>query len=411
MFHSIPLGSLSELWESRGEGMNRLTVTQARALKKQGMYRADPTLYLNVAPGGSKSWIQRLTIRGKRHDIGLGSFELVTMAEARDKAFRNRRLVQAGGNPLVEKRKARVPTFRESAEATFEANRPRWRNAKVAANWLQQMEKHVFPRIGDRPVDQIGRDEVLSILTPLWTAKPEIARKLRQRIRATLRWAEAHGYVLTNVAGESIDGALPRQPAVRQHFRALPYREIGDALAIVDAGKASLAAKLALRFVVLTACRSGEVRLAEWSEVDLEAATWTIPGSRMKSGAEHRVPLGDAAAEVLEHARPLSGGRDLVFPSPRSPNRPLSDMSLTKVLRTTGLAEKTVVHGLRSSFRDWCADTGKPRELAESALAHTVGGVEGAYFRSDVFERRRVLMQAWADFVTGRTGAVVRLHA
>ena len=391
--------------------MNRLTVTQARALKKQGMYRADPTLYLNVAPGGSKSWVQRLTIRGKRHDIGLGSFELVTMAEARDKAFQNRRLVQAGGNPLVEKRKARVPTFRESAEATFSANRLRWRNAKVAANWLQQMEKQVFPRIGDRPVDQIGRDEVLSILTPLWTAKPEIARKLRQRIRATLRWAEAHGYVLTNVAGESIDGALPRQPAVRQHFRALPYREIGDALAIVDAGKASLAAKLALRFVVLTACRSGEVRLTEWSEVDLKAATWTIPGSRMKSGAEHRVPLSDAAAEVLEQARPLSGGRDLVFPSPRSPNRPLSDMSLTKVLRTTGLAEKTVVHGLRSSFRDWCADTGKPRELAESALAHTVGGVEGAYFRSDVFERRRVLMQAWADFVTGGTGAVVRLHA
>ena len=154
-----------------------------------------------------------------------------------------------------------------------------------------------------------------------------------------------------------------------------------------------MAAKLALKFVVLTACRSGEVRLAEWSEIDLASATWTLPGSRMKSGAEHRVPLSDAALEVLEQARPLSGGRDLVFPSPRSPNRALSDMSLTKVLRTTGLAERTVVHGLRSTFRDWCADTGKPRELAEAALAHTVGGVEGAYFRSDVFDRRRALMQ------------------
>ena len=390
--------------------MNRLTATQARALKKQGMYRADPTLYLNVAPGGSKSWIQRLTIRGKRHDIGLGSFELVTMAEARDKAFQNRRLVQAGGNPLVEKRKARVPTFRESAEATFSANRPRWRNAKVAANWLQQMEKHVFPRIGDRPVDQIGRDEVLSILTPLWTAKPEIARKLRQRIRATLRWAEAHGHVSANVAGERIDGALPTQPAVKAHFRALPYREVAAALATVEASGASLASKLCFRFLILTAARSGEARGATWDEIDLGAKEWHIVAERMKAGQPHRVPLSDAAMEILEQARPLSGGGGLIFPSPRSPGRPLSDMSLTKVLRTTGLAEKTVVHGFRSSFRDWCAETGKPREIAEAALAHTVGGVEGAYFRSDLFERRRVLMRAWADFLTGDGADVVQLH-
>ncbi len=391
--------------------MNRLTVTQARALKNRGMYRADPTLYLNIASGGSKSWIQRLTINGRRHDIGLGSFELVTMAEARDKAFQNRRIVQAGGNPLVEKRKARVPSFREASKATFEANRPRWRNAKVASNWMQQLERHAFPIIGDMPVDKIGREDVLRVLTPIWTSKPEVGRKVRQRVRATLRWAEAHGHVQTNVAGDAIDGALPRQPAVKAHFRALPYREIGTALATVEASGASLAAKLALKFVVLTACRSGEVRLAEWSEIDAVSATWTIPGSRMKNGTEHRVPLSDAAVEVLEQARPLSGGRALVFRSPRSPNRALSDMSLTKVLRTTGLAEKTVVHGLRSTFRDWCADTGKPRELAEAALAHTVGGVEGAYFRSDVFERRRVLMQAWADFVTGGTGTVVRMHA
>ena len=259
-------------------------------------------------------------------------------------------------------------------------------------------------------VDRIGREDVLRVLTPIWTSKPEVGRKVRQRVRATLRWAEAHGHVQTNVAGETIDGALPRQPAVKAHFRALPYREVAAALDTVEASRASLAAKLLLKFVVLTACRSGEVRLAEWSEVDVASATWTIPASRMKSGAEHRVPLSDAALEVPEQARPLSGGQGLVFPSPRSTNRPLSDMSLTKVLRTTGLAEKTVVHGLRSGFRDWCADMGKPRELAEAALAHTVGGVEGAYFRGDVFERRRVLMQAWADFVSGGTGAIVRLH-
>ena len=224
------------------------------------MYRADPTLYLNVAPGGSKSWIQRLTIRGKRHDIGLGSFELVTMAEARDKAFQNRRLVQAGGNPLAEKRKARVPTFREAAEATFSANRPRWRNAKVASNWMQQLERHAFPRLGDMQVDEIGREDVLAVLTPIWTTKPEVGRKVRQRIRVTLRWAEAHGHVQTNIAGEGIDGALPRQPAVRQHFRALHHREVAAALETVEVSGASLASKLCFRFLVLTAARRGAAR-------------------------------------------------------------------------------------------------------------------------------------------------------
>ena len=391
--------------------MAKLTVAKVRALTEPGMYGDGGTLFLRVARGGSKSWIQRLAIDGKRRDIGLGGWPLTTLTEAREAAFENRRLARRGGDPLAAKRKARVPTFRAAAEATFEANRPCWRNTKVATNWLQQLERHAFPVIGDMAVDRIGREDVLRVLTPIWTSKPEVGRKVRQRVRATLRWAEAHGHVRTNVAGEGIDGALPRQPAVKAHFRALPYREVAAALDTVEASRASLAAKLSLKFVVLTACRSGEVRLAEWSEVDAASATWTIPGSRMKSGAEHRVPLSDAALEVLEQARPLSGGQGLVFPSPRSTNRPLSDMSLTKVLRTTGLAEKTVVHGLRSSFRDWCADMGKPRELAEAALAHTVGGVEGAYFRSDVFDRRRVLMQAWADFVTDGTGAVVRLHA
>ena len=249
--------------------MNRLTVMQARALKNRGMYRADPTLYLNVAPGGSKSWIQRLSINGRRHDIGLGSFELVTMAEARDKAFQNRRLVQAGGNPLAEKRKAGVPTFREAAEATFSANRPRWRNAKVASNWMQQLERHAFPRLGDMQVDEIGREDVLAVLTPIWTTKPEVGRKVRQRIRVTLRWAEAHGHVQTNIAGEGIDGALPRQPAVRQHFRALHHREVAAALETVEVSGASLASKLCFRFLVLTAARSGEARGAAWDEIDL----------------------------------------------------------------------------------------------------------------------------------------------
>ena len=257
---------------------------------------------------------------------------------ARDRAFTNRRAVAEGRDPLAEKRKARVPTFREAATKTYEANRPRWRSEKTAANWIQQLERHAFAVVGDIPVNQIGREHVLRILAPIWTVHPEIARKLRSRIRAILGWAQAHGYVEHNVAGEAVAAALPAMPAVAAHYRALPYRDVGAALDVIATSRASLSARACLRFVVLTACRSGETRLATWSEIDLEAGEWRVPAARMKTGAEHRVPLSDAALEVLESVRPLRDRSELLFPSPSRPGNPLSDMTLTKVLRDTGLA-------------------------------------------------------------------------
>ena len=392
----------------------KLSAARVRALKDSGRYADGNTFYLNVAPGGSKQWIQRLTIHGKRRDIGLGGYPLVSLAEAREAAFLNRKLARAGGDPLAEKRKAKLretmPTFREAAEQTYRALRPRWRSDKVAANWMQQLERHAFGRLGGIPVDRIGREDVLRVLTPIWTSKPETARRVRRCIKATLRWCQAKGLIESNVAGETIDGALPKMPAVKKHFRALPYRQVPAALNTIEASTASLAAKLALRFVILSATRSGEVRGATWDEIDLDDRVWRIPGERMKAGAEHRVPLSDAAIEVLEEARLLDDNRGLVFPSPIRPGRPLSDMTLTKVLRDTGLARKATVHGFRSAFRDWCAETGKPREIAEAALAHTVGGVEGAYFRSDLFQRRRHLMDQWSEYVTRKKSKVVALR-
>ena len=338
--------------------MGRLTVAKARSLSKPGLHGDGGTLYLAVAPGGSKSWIQRLTIDGKRHDIGLGGFPLVSLAEARHKAFENRRLAWAGGDPRAAKRRARVPTFREAAERTFDANRPRWRNAKVAKNWLQQLERHAFPVLGNMGVDRIGREAVLRVLTPIWTVKPETARKLRQRIRTILRWAEAHGHVAYNVACEGIDGALPAMPAVREHYRALPYREVAAALETAAASRSSLAAKLCLRFLVLTAARSGEARGATWDEIDLDASEWRIPANRMKAGVEHRVPLSEVSLGTLEQARPLCDTSGLIFPSPTKPGKTLSDMTLTKVLRANGLAERTTVHGFRSCT---ASVTGAPR--------------------------------------------------
>ena len=390
--------------------MERLTGAKAKSLSKPGRHGDGDTLYLCVKASGAKSWIQRITIDGRRHDIGLGAFPVVSLAKARERAFANRVAIADGQNPLAEKIKARIPTFREAAEKTIEANRPRWRNPKTDRNWTAALERHAFPILGNMCVDRIGREDVLRVLTPLWTSKPEQARKLRRRIRATLAWCQAQGHIEHNIAGEAIDGALPAQPAVKQHLRALPYRDVAAALATVDSSRASPTAKLCLRFTVLTAARSGETRGATWTEIDLQAGEWRIPASRMKSGVEHRVPLSDGALAVLQRALPLRNHSDLIFPSPARRGRPLSDMALTKVLRDSGLADRATAHGFRSSFRDWCAETGKPRELAEAALAHAVAGVEGAYFRSDLFERRRRLMADWAGYLNGEGPTVVQLR-
>ena len=387
-----------------------MTYAEAKAIKQPGFYRAGDTLYLRVGYTGSKSWIQRLTINGKRHDIGLGSFKLVTLTEARDMAFENRKAARIHKrDPLAEKHKARIPTFHEATLKTWEALKPRWRNRVHTKNWIQIMTKYAIPVIGSIPIDKLGREDVLKILTPLWTKRPETARRLRQKMRATFRWAQANGFIETNPAGEMIDGGLPNQPLVKQHYRSLPHRDVAGALEKVERSGMTTA-KLAFRFLVLTAARSGEVRAATWDDFDLENRTWTVPAERMKAQREHRVPLSDAALDVLEQARILADGSGLVFPSSMRPGKSMSDMTLTKLLRDNDLANRATVHGCRSSFRDWCADTGKPREIAEAALAHVVPGVEGAYFRSDLFERRRLLMEQWATYLTGAGADVVRLH-
>ena len=258
-----------------------------------------------------------------------------------------------------------------------------------------------MPKLGNTPLDRIGRGEVLKILTPIWTTRPETARRVRQRMKTIFRWAMAHGFMESNPAGEAIDGALPPLPKVKAHFRALPYQEVGVALKIVDGSQASLAAKLCFRFLVLTAARSGEARGATWDEIDLHDRMWRIPSNRMKAGMEHRIPLSRQALEVLDEVSILRDESSLVFPSSMRRSFTLSDMTLTKILRSAGLADRATVHGFRSSFKNWTLEqTDTPRAVSEAALAHILGNsTEQAYARSDLFERRRELMQMWADYV------------
>ena len=376
--------------------MGGLTAARVRAISEPGWHGDGDTLYLAVAPGGSKSWVQRLTINSARRDLGLGGYPLVSLAEARRLAFENRKVARDGGDPIAAKRK--LPTFREVARIVYESRKKRWRSAKVKKNWWQQMERHAFPVLGDMRVDQIGPPHVLRVLDPIWTVAPETGRRIRRHIRATLAWCVAREMMDKNAAGPAIDGGLESMPLVKEHYRALPHSEVAGALRIIEDTGASIAAKLCLRFLVLTAARSGEARGARWEEV--ESKRWTVPAARMKGRKEHRVPLSDTALAVLAEARILEDGSGLVFPSPVKRGKPLSDMTLTKLLRDTGFAHRATVHGFRSSFRDWCAESWAPREVAEAALAHAVGGVEGAYLHSDFFERRRPLMDEWARYLS-----------
>ena len=389
--------------------MGKLTATRLRALKAPGMYGDGEGLYLKVGRGDARSWIQRIKYGGRRRDIGLGRFPDVGLAQARAAAARNRELISSGGDPLVEKRRANVPTFREAAEQVFEANRPGWRNAKHAVTWRQSLERHAYRVIGNMPVDAIDQQDVLRVLTPIWSTTPETARRVRQRIRTIFKWAQAHCFVEYNPAGEVIDGALRPMPKVKNHLRALPYQEVGGLIEAVRQSRASLAAKWCLEFLILTAGRSSEARGAAWSEIDMDTAAWTIPAARMKANAEHRVPLCGRALGILDEARAIDDGSGLVFPSSSRPGRPLSDMALTAVLRRIGVAGRATVHGFRSSFRDFAAErTNAPHAVMELSLAHAVGNaVEAAYARSDLFERRRRLMDQWADYLEGGTGCVV----
>ena len=393
--------------------MSKLTVAKCKAIKKPGLHGDGGGLYLGVKHSGAKSWYHRIVIRGKRRDLGLGRFPDVSLAKARALAALNRATVAEGGDPLADKRRQNAPCFRDAAVIVHKTNLPRWRSAKHAFDWLATLNRHAFPRLGHMTLDSISRMDVLDVLTPIWTSRPETARRVRQRIRTVMQWALAHGYAEHNPAGDVIDGALPTMPKVKAHLRALPYVEVPAALEHIDHCKSSLSVRSCLRFLILTAVRSGTARGALWTEIDTEAGEWRIPGPRMKSGASHRVPLSDAARAVLVAVEPLRDDSGLVFPSPARPGRPMSDMTLTKLLRDTGLAEQTTAHGFRSAFRDWAAErTNAPYAVMELALSHTVGSAaEQAYARSDLFEKRRVLMDQWARFATATPAAVVQMHA
>lgn len=389
--------------------MGNLTATAVKAAKTAGRYGDGDGLYLIVGESGSRSWMVRVQKDGRRRDIGLGSAKKVSLALARERAALTRSQIEAGIDPVAERRKtAGIPTFREAAALVYTEQRKAWKNKKHNDQWISSLEAYAFPVIGDRAVNQIDGPAVRDILAAIWLNKNETAKRVRQRINTILDWAVAKGYREAPLALSIINKSLPKLPrGHKKHFAAMPYHDVPEFFAQLR-DKTSIGA-LALRTVVLTAARSGEVRMATWDEVDFEAATWTIPAERMKAAREHIVPLSNAALAVFETAKGHKiAGSAFVFQGTKK-GKPLSDMTLTKILRSSELP--FTVHGFRSSFRDWVGEeTSFAGDVAEMALAHSIKDkTEAAYRRGSMFDKRRILMDNWANYCLQVRSKVVRI--
>lgn len=388
-------------------------VTAKSAKLKTGRHSDGGGLYLNVSPSGSKSWLFMWTPKGAtRREMGLGQFPAVGLAAARSKALACRQAVAEGRDPIEEKQKEAMPTFGEAADKFLDSLAKSWKNEKHRDQWYYTLSRRRDDNgepvkdgycllIVDLAVDEVTTESVLKVLTPIWNDKAETASRLRGRIERVLDFAKVKGWR----TGENpalwrghLKNALPaRKKLTRGHHAAMPYGEVPAFMEQLRSRRA-MAAR-ALEFTILNASRSGEAYHAQWREIDLDAAVWTLPGSRMKGGREHRVPLSKRAVEIL---REMKGARvsEYVFPGQKM-SEPLSSAAMDALLKRMK-ADSYTVHGFRSSFRDWAGDeTSFPREVAEGALAHVVGNaVEKAYRRSDALEKRRKLLQAWSDYLT-----------
>lgn len=394
---------------------NALDVKKAAALIRKGVpgrYFDGNGLHLFIKPSGSASWVLRTTVSGKRKDYGLGPATTVhpDLAAARDKAHAMRKLARSGGDPAAAKRAAvAIPSFEEVARLVHDEHKGGWRNAKHRAQWLSTLERFAFPQIGKTRVDLVDVPAVLGVLAPIWLSRVETAKRLRQRMRVVIDYADAKGWRSSgNPVGSVLTRALPKQTAVVRHHPAIPYSDVPAFYDALGRDVGNEITKLALRLLILTATRSGEVRGARRSEFDLEAAVWTIPGERMKMRREHRVPLSVEAVAVVRRALELSADSELVFPGVKRGAK-LSDMTLLKAVRR--ICADATPHGFRSSFSDWCAEaTGFSAEVREMALAHSIGSkTEAAYRRGDLFKKRADLMTAWARYITASSAKVVEL--
>ena len=386
----------------------KITAKFVENITAAGKYYDQHGMFLHVRPSGAKKWLQRYTFNGRRREIGLGSAKIVSVATARKNAYQNLVLVSDGIDPIENRKQDKtIPKFEEAARTVFEANRPTWRNAKHAAQFITTLETYAFPIIGNMSVADISSTHVLQILSPIWVTKPETARRIRQRLSTVFKWCIAKQWRADDPADLAIVRALPNQKKNITHRKSISYNEVSEFIGTVSKSSAGLSTKLGLEFLILTATRSGEVRNARWNEV--QGSLWTIPAERMKAGVAHRIPLPSRCLEILDLARKISRGSEYIFEGTK-PNKPLSENTFNKLIKDLGL--DVHAHGFRTSFRTWTQEkTNYPREIAEAALAHSLSDkAEAAYARSDLLEKRAEMMEAWAQFILSTKDNVISIR-
>ena len=386
----------------------KLTTKFIENITKAGKYYDQHGLFLHVRPSGAKKWLQRYTIKGRRREIGLGSAKVVTVAQARRNAYNNLILVSEGIDPIEDKKKdKRIPNFEAAARSVYDVNLPTWSNAKHASQFITTLETYAFPVIGNITIKDINTTHILQILSPIWVTKSETAKRVRQRLSTVFKWCIAKHWRLDDPADIAIVQALPRQSKKIMHRKSISYNEVANFLQIIKGSSARQSTKLGLEFLILTATRSGEVRKASWNEID--GSLWTIPAERMKAGVTHRIPLPARCIEILNLARQISKGSKYIFEGTQA-NKPLSENTFNKLIKELNL--DVHVHGFRTSFRTWTQEkTNYPREIAETALAHSLKDKsEAAYARSDLLEKRAEMMEAWAQFINSSGSDVVQIR-
>ena len=387
--------------DTRRGGIHHLTALFVKRVTAPGKYGDGNGLYLRVNDSGSKQWIQRLMVGGRRRELGLGGWPVVSLADAREAAMANRRAARQGEAPATGRRDSRdIPVFSAALVRRHAELSPGWSSDKFARQWLEMMRGHTRP-LSARRIDQISAEDVREVILAVWQDKPPTGRKLKQRLADLFSWAMASGWRADNPV-DVITPTLPRQGRTETHYASVPYAGVPAAMRAVLSARARLQTRLGLGLVILTASRTGEVRGARAEEFDLEAGIWTIPAARMKTRKEHRVPLSGQAAGLVRAALSAQLPRDeVVFAGQKG--QMLSDAAFGAVMRRLGLAG--VPHGFRTSFKTWAQEQAVDDAVSEAVLAHTIRNkVEAAYARSDLFARRVPVMQAWADYVVGSEG-------
>lgn len=432
--------------------MGKLSARKIETIKEAGIYQDGDGLFLSVSKAGSKYWKFRYQFEKKRRDIGLGDYPNLTLEKARAMASAFRADLKNKIEPIspaqkienarqeelarkkAEEKENSMPTFAELAQIRFDIVSKTFRNQKHSKQWLNELRNYAFAKIGDLRIDEINKVNVLEVLQPIWVHRYQTARRIKQRIYDIVDYAVARDYREHSLPINVINRALPDPPKGERHFKALPYSKIQECLKVVRTK--DLMSAYAIEAIIFTAVRSGEMRGARWREIDLKEKVWTIPAERMKANAEHKVPLTDAAINAFQKAsrlKPVSKAQlaaelrtdlskvekaaliekikfenDLIFEGSKQ-GAPLSDMTLSKVFKSWGF--DATIHGLRSTFRDWVAnETMFDSDLAEMALAHTIkNAAERAYRRGNMLEKRRIMMNAWADYCEGIANNIVEL--